>query len=119
MDPQQHWQAQLQSGRRLDVVQWTSVGDELVGYVVDGARVVRADSLTGFAGYVRRARVVTALPGNGWTVSYRMDDGCVEKREVVAWLVYDDGTVVGHDADEDGLVYPSCEAVNFSHLAKV
>jgi hypothetical protein len=99
------------------VVQWVPTGDELTGYVHDGTgRIVRADHIPGFCGYTRSPTVVAALPGMGWTAQFAIDgetDTTEESRPVLAWLVYDDGTVVPCDADDDGLVYRSTTPVNF------
>jgi hypothetical protein len=99
------------------IVQWVPIGDELTGYVHDGrGRIVRAEHVPGFCGYARTSAVVAALPGMGWTAQFAIDDEpdtIEESRPVLAWLVYDDGTVVPCDADDDGLVYRSTTPANF------
>ncbi|MFI0820147.1 hypothetical protein ACH4TX_34270 [Streptomyces sp. NPDC021098] len=114
-----------------DVVEWLPDGAELVGYIYgtgdaaqgDKGRVVRADRHPGFLAYERRPHVVAALPGMGWTVCYRLGgtygtDGAerLERRPVLAWLVYDDGTVTPCDVDHDGLVYCSTDTPELAHV---
>ncbi|GAA2591912.1 hypothetical protein Stube_67320 [Streptomyces tubercidicus] len=55
-----------------DVVHWWRCEKELVGYIHDArsGRIIRADLHPGFLGYERRPRVITALPGMGWTACY-------------------------------------------------
>ncbi|MFD8462886.1 hypothetical protein ACFV27_39955 [Streptomyces antimycoticus] len=78
--------------------------------------------------YERRPQVVGALPGMGWRVCYRLGapppggtngaDGAehLEHRPVLAWLVYDDGTVTPCDVDDDGLVYCSTDAPELEYV---
>ncbi|MGX1761923.1 hypothetical protein ACWIG5_34300 [Streptomyces lydicus] len=104
-----------------DVVHWWRCEKELVGYIHDAqsGRIIRADLHPGFLGYERRSRVVTALPGMGWTACYHLDTpmGLTrEDRPVLAWLVYDDGTITPQDVDHDGLVYCSTDTHGLSHI---
>ncbi|MEU8719575.1 hypothetical protein [Streptomyces antimycoticus] len=132
----QRWVALVDRGNgcveTCDIVEWRREDEELVGYICgtggaargDKARVVRADRHPGFLTYERRPQVVCALPGMGWTVCYRLDtppDGLpgadgVERRPVLAWLVYDDGTVTPCDVDHDGLVYCSTDTPELAHV---
>ncbi|MEU5730597.1 hypothetical protein ABZ797_16650 [Streptomyces antimycoticus] len=64
----------------------------------------------------------------GWRVCYRLGapppggtngaDGAehLEHRPVLAWLVYDDGTVTPCDVDDDGLVYCGTDAPELEHV---
>lgn len=142
----QRWVALVDRGNgyveACDIVEWLPDGVELVGYICgtddaahgDKGRVVRADRHPGFLAYERRPQVVGALPGMGWTVCYRLGvtssggaDGPsgkngvggaerLERRPVLAWLVYDDGTVTPCDVDDDGLVYCSTDTPELVHV---
>ncbi|GAA1152238.1 hypothetical protein [Streptomyces javensis] len=136
----QRWVALVDRGNgcveACDIVEWLPDGAELVGYICgtddaaqgDKGRVVRADRHPGFLTYERRPQVVGALPGMGWTVCYRLGappprggNGtsgaeCLERRPVLAWLVYDDGTVTPCDVDHDGLVYCSTDTPELAHV---
>ncbi|MFI0150061.1 hypothetical protein [Streptomyces lydicus] len=122
---EQGWVALMDSGsgrpEACEIVDWYRSDTELIGYVHDAqrGRIIRADLHPDFLGYELRPRVVTALPGMGWTAYYRMDTPMgpiTQSRPVLAWLVHDDGTVLPYDVDHDGLVYCSTDTDNLDRV---
>lgn len=60
--------------------------------------------------------VVAALPGGGWIVEYKQDDGTVQAYPLVCWLVLADGQVIPRDAGTDGDTYDPRELANFQRM---
>ncbi|MFH0244441.1 hypothetical protein ACGRHY_18955 [Streptomyces sp. HK10] len=98
------------------VIAWDDDGNPLV---VDGktGRLRDAGSWSNYVGvHEGEPVVVAALPGDGWRAEYRDDDGTVHSSPVVAWLVYDDGSVKPADTDRDGYVDFPTTVSNFVRI---
>ncbi|NEE12011.1 hypothetical protein G3M58_36835 [Streptomyces sp. SID7499] len=46
--------------------------------------------------------VVAAIPGGGWLIDHKEDDGTVTTSPVLAWMFYADGTCKPVDVDGTG-----------------
>ncbi|WP_051722500.1 hypothetical protein [Streptomyces albus] len=98
------------------VVGWDDDGTPLVVDEKTG-RLRDASSWRNYAGvHEGEPAVIAALPGNGWRAEYRNDDGSVHSSPIVAWLVYDDGSVKPADTDGDAYVDFPTTVSNFTRI---
>jgi hypothetical protein len=91
--------------RKVPVEAWDDDGAALVLHEDTGG-LLQARGRPGFEGVSRadRARTVAVLPGGGWRLAWKQDDGSDDViSPVLGWVVGDDGWATPLDVDEDGL----------------
>jgi hypothetical protein len=98
------------------VVAWDDHGNPLVVDEKTG-RLRDASAWRNYVGVQEADPVVVgAVPGGEWRVEYRNDDGTVHSSPIVAWLVYDDGSVKPTDSDGTGYVDDPTTVGNFTRI---
>jgi hypothetical protein len=99
-----------------DVLFWYDNGEELGGMILNSRGHLRlASSYDNFVRYQPKTnqRVVGAVPGNGLTAIYRLDDGTLNKSPIEVLLVHADGEINPCDLSSDGFADIPAEAHNF------
>jgi hypothetical protein len=96
------------------VIAWDDDGKPLVA---DDSQLVRASRWTNYDGVMEAdAPVIAALPGQGWVVEYKEDDGSTYTNPVLCWLVRSDGSTTPLDSDGTGYCDEPATVGNFVRL---
>ncbi|WAE70649.1 hypothetical protein OUQ49_33345 (plasmid) [Streptomyces cavourensis] len=102
--------------RSKPVIAWDDEGQALVVDERSG-RLVPANNGRTFTGLSEGGHpVVGAIPGGGWSVRFKNDDGTFTEDPLVAWTVRSDGTLTPIDTDSEGECQPSTAISNFEGL---
>ncbi|WP_228184054.1 hypothetical protein [Streptomyces anulatus] len=102
--------------RSKPVIAWDDEGQALVVDERSG-RLVPANNGRNFTGLSEGEHpVVGAIPGSGWRVRFKNEDGTFIEDPLVAWTVRSDGTLTPIDTDDNGECQPSTAMGNFDGL---
>lgn len=103
--------------RRKPVIAWDDEGQALVVDERRGRLVPADKGGRTFTGLSEGGHpVVAAIPGGGWSVRFKNEDGTFTVDPLVAWTVRSDGTLTPIDTDTSGVCDASTSMGNFDSL---